>query len=195
MPCFLLSQKKNRLKNYLESLQPSEYSDDFSTGLPSTPAHVETVATSPTYVETVATSPAYVETLATQPSQYAEPAPTPSHYTEDNSLAAGYEDSYIQTDTDRVLYTSEDHKLYQYGAEKSLSYEGTSEIVGPDTMMTRLDGRKSILEYAAHDIIMEDQQNAALIYSMYDETGAYDTLPLFPDEFAMSCYNNIPPMI
>ncbi|KAL1460171.1 hypothetical protein WDU94_012108 [Cyamophila willieti] len=100
---------------------------------------------------------------------------------------------YIEGDNSALYTNVGNEKLYE--CEAGIPTERV-EIYHPDTMMNRVDiGRKSILEYAAHDIIMEEQQNAALIYSMYDENGVYDTLPLFPDEFTLSCYNNLPPMM
>lgn len=105
---------------------------------------------------------------------------------------------YIQTDRggDTILYTPvEDDRKYSFDAGRNLimsTYDSGAEKV--EIFSTDTISRKSILEYAAHDIIMEEQQNA-LIYSMYDEQEHYDTLPLFPDEFTLSCYNNIPPLL
>lgn len=180
-------QKKNRLKTYLESLQPSEWGDDYS-GQNST----ETPAPSMETMPQPQPQPLNTMSLAQDPLQ-------PFEVYSQESKTFPYEECkdvlYIQSN-DNVLYTPhEDHKLYQYEPSKNLimaAYDGGQEkveIFASDTI-----SRKSILEYAAHDIIMEEQQNA-LIYSMYDETDHYDTLPLFPDEFTLSCYNNIPPLL
>lgn len=162
-------QKKNRLKNYLESLQPNEYSADLSPPIPSDPPLP------------------YTEMLHLD-----HTIDSSNEMKVDISAVQGGVQFQDDRGGDTILYTPLDDKYpYDRNLIMSTYTNGTEkvEIFSTDTI-----SRKSILEYAAHDIIMEEQQNA-LIYSMYEEQEHYDALPLFPDEFTLSCYNNIPPLL